>query len=299
MSSHQPQELPQSLYRFRPCNGEHFKAELQALLKNEAWFAPVAGLNDPAECRPRYAESDFGEFCDELEILQERFSTNPKTGLKARLIWNGHFEDPEDLALPETQLETYRSFQYQYGVATTQHIGLLEWLRGQFKSISFSSDWNNPLMWGHYANGSKGMCIEYVRDDSVRADLVFETKVQYTDHRPTLSTVEMMRYDVISKCLVSSNSEALEVQHQMAERLIATKSTNWSGEGEWRQYTLKDSDASGRNYQGVVSFRPSRIIFGLDTPEETQKLVRGVLADTVEYQQLTWAENYKLKLRSA
>ncbi|WP_281278357.1 DUF2971 domain-containing protein [Parasedimentitalea maritima] len=151
---------------------------------------------------------------------------------------------------------------------------------------------------GHYANGSKGMCIEYVHDDGVQADQVFEAEVRYADRRPKLSTVEMMRYDIISKCLGPSSSEAREIQRLVAERLMAIKSTSWSSETEWRQYTLKVSDAFGKNYHKVDRYRPNRVIFGLETPKETQKLVKGVLADTVGYARISWAKDFGLGLIS-
>ena len=73
---------------------------------------------------------------------------------------------------------------------------------------------DNPLMWSHYADSHKGVCIEYSTsgDDLFGHEL---TPVRYAKSYPTLST--------------SDNADAVYCRNY-----LSTKSDHWEHESEWR-----------------------------------------------------------------
>ncbi|QKW96816.1 MULTISPECIES: DUF2971 domain-containing protein [unclassified Agrobacterium] len=82
--------------------------------------------------------------------------------------------------------------------------------------ICMSTSWQEPLLWGHYADKHKGICLQFrcAADDWERID--------YRKERPTLSTFEK---DSLSKL----SSEDLR-------RLSKMKFDQWQYEKEYRKF---------------------------------------------------------------
>jgi hypothetical protein len=81
--------------------------------------------------------------------------------------------------------------------------------------ICFSSKWSNPVLWGHYADRHRGLCLAFdVPDDSVK-------KVDYVDSRFSWPTA---------------------LDESFAEKLLFTKFSHWSYEDEYRAYMSLDVD---------------------------------------------------------
>lgn len=84
----------------------------------------------------------------------------------------------------------------------------------QFGMLCFSAGWDNPLLWSHYADRHKGICLGFdVRDELVE-------QVSYVKTRAAMKhpfTEEKMR------------------------RLLFTKYVGWSYEDEWRLWCRLES----------------------------------------------------------
>lgn len=95
--------------------------------------------------------------------------------------------------------------------------------------ICLSETWKEPLMWGHYANSHKGVCLGF----EVRAG--HYQKIDYRATRPKLSE--------FGKTSISELTEAERAQ-------IARKKFNrWSYEREWRRIVdLGPADFVDGNY---------------------------------------------------
>lgn len=91
-----------------------------------------------------------------------------------------------------------------------------------FGVTCFSPEWENTLMWSHYADNHSGFCVEYMvhplhfASSGENRALGMHT-VQYVSALPEL-------------CY----SEALFAPHQLLGRMLATKHIDWSYEKEWR-----------------------------------------------------------------
>ena len=95
--------------------------------------------------------------------------------------------------------------------------------------VCMSTVWNEPLLWGHYAEKHRGMCLAF----DVKDDLWEE--VDYIEQRPRLADYNV---DSIEK-LTEENLRDLSLK----------KFKSWSYEQEWRYFSrLKKADFVDDNY---------------------------------------------------
>lgn len=87
--------------------------------------------------------------------------------------------------------------------------------------LSLADKWNSVLMWSHYANEHRGLCLEFETADHKCVDL---QEVDYDSSR-VIDLSEIYRWKVTSK----SDAAAL-----IKQKVIFTKADMWKYEGEWR-----------------------------------------------------------------
>ena len=102
----------------------------------------------------------------------------------------------------------------------------------QYKQISFSLDqdssikgYMNTMMWGYYADKSRGVCIEFDYDKLTIPDNVLRGVVSYRDFHPQRTDIP----DTITTIKELKDYIATEQNN-----LFFTKQTGWSGENEYR-----------------------------------------------------------------
>jgi hypothetical protein len=94
----------------------------------------------------------------------------------------------------------------------------------QFGMICLSADWQHPLLWGHYADKHRGICLGF--DVPATGDFA---KVNYRADRPTLKGI---------KCKSIS-----DLNHDDIKELLFLKFKAWEYESEYRAFcTLEDKD---------------------------------------------------------
>lgn len=102
--------------------------------------------------------------------------------------------------------------------------------------LSFSSDWTNPVLWSHYADKHRGMCLGFNlrRDDDA-------TKVNYQAQR----LADDLDHDAPPV-----------IGPDLARRLLETKYEHWHYEAEWRCFVpLNDAVRQGPLH--FVPFSPA------------------------------------------
>ncbi len=101
-------------------------------------------------------------------------------------------------------------------------------MHAKFGLICFSKVWSNPVMWSHYADKHKGICLGF----DVPEDYLI--KVEYVDSRIAIE------FDDESKENINSN---------FVQKLFSTKFIDWSYEKEKRMFvTLEETDEESENY---------------------------------------------------
>lgn len=134
--------------------------------------------------------------------------------------------------------------------------------------LCFSRNWKNPLLWSHYADKHRGICLGF----DVPADL---KEVDYTENRLDLN---------------ASNFETLpeEEQKKLMEKLISTKYVDWSYEEEVRGFAnLKDRDVCTGFYfhEFDEELKLQEVIAGALCSVENKRKIKEVIGrytETVE-----------------
>ncbi len=94
--------------------------------------------------------------------------------------------------------------------------------------LCFSKRWRNPLLWGHYSDGHRGLCLGFDVPDELLMS------VTYTRKRTT------------SEKLFSNDQS---VKEREMKRLLSTKFSHWRYENEVRCFVnLEDKDPHNGHY---------------------------------------------------
>lgn len=103
-----------------------------------------------------------------------------------------------------------------------------------YYATCFSADFDNQLMWAHYANKHTGFCIEYdIRNNDNKQFVTSLWPVIYTDERPEF---EDSVYEYYDETLPRrpSREEVINNNDVFMQKLLLTKSIDWERENEWR-----------------------------------------------------------------
>jgi len=120
--------------------------------------------------------------------------------------------------------------------------------------LCFSKTWRNPVLWGHYADKHKGICLGFEVPRSVLG------KVKYVDSRPS-------RPDVLDEAFM--------------KRLLFTKFSHWQYEQEYRVYVQLEEEIDGLYYSEFSDqLALKRVIVG-DQSSITRSQVSDALGSLV------------------
>lgn len=206
------------------------KRMIESLVSGEVYFAPPGQLNDPFDCQIDLRKS--------IDTAIEKVNTNEK---KLRLI--GLKENVENLFI-----DLPKSIE-NFGV----------W--------SGSLNLENPLMWAHYADEHRGICLTYDLPknfiDYKLGDVIGIHPVEYNSNPMIdffLAQVEAETFDTFDDFLT-----------KIIVKLLTSKDECWEYEKEGRVI----SNNSGLKKIGKSALR--QVCFGLRTTESDKELVREIL----------------------
>lgn len=155
-------------------------------------------------------------------------------------------------------------------VRETRYVPAMQDFLSKLTVSCFSiSGWDNQLMWSHYANSYKGICVEY--DFTKVKDFIgFIYPVEYTTNRPTLSLYDMG----IKRFNLNSEHPIEQSEPDMGALLtyLLAKNTCWNYEKEWRIINI------GEPYTPEFINLPyiKSITFGLDVDPICKHLLLDV-----------------------
>lgn len=210
---------------------------LRSLCESEVYYSDPKKFNDPLDCSPSLINDvDLKD----LETLCHRM-----------------IMDKSDRKKADKEIQYYRYLSTEYGDYRIDkevqnyymrmiYDEILRQLDLTMKShgvLSLSSQWKSPLMWSHYADEHKGICIEY---DISHAVCEKPVEVDYKGSRGILisNIVEW----------VFNNSEI--AKKEIENKYFYTKASQWGYEEEWRYI----SESQGRR---SVPFHTTGIYFGM------------------------------------
>lgn len=220
---------PTFLYKYKKID-EH---TLKALSDGRMYFASRTQFNDPLDSHPYF---EFDITAQELAQLYELLT--PNEGINPATL---------DVELTKAELEKiFNEYLDKKGI------------------FSMSSTYDNPLMWSHYADEHRGICLGF------RLELE-ETESKF--YRPNLARVDYDRSRAIKYSSILEGSRASHERgvHAALDAALLSKAPNWWYEDEWRYI----------HYQSMAEYLLppllEEVIFGWRTPKHLMDIVMKIV----------------------
>jgi len=284
-----PASINQSLYKFFPdFEATNFSEQNinRLILKLEVRATSASEVNDPMDCNPAYI--------DDLDIKTFRSYFNymrtliPESQLQANL--------KSDML---NQFPTYKEIRKIRRVPklwTNKFKQIIMRSFDSFGFVCFTEDPTNPLMWAHYANSHRGICVEFPTTPSFDTNLLedlplcsFAIKLNYEDIRPTISAREN---------IPKTNADDLR-------KAILTKDRHWNYEKEWRVLGKYNAQSllPAREFVSVGKDQPiASITFGLKSTREFRdriiKLINRTSLNIKFKEAFLSDENYTIQIKN-
>ena len=216
-------QLPQFVYRMRPINRFLF----DSLINGEMWFSNPSDFNDPFDCDINMT------FTDSLQSsIQHYFNTYLRK----------HFTVKELEGFNQTNI-SHSEFEKLLNKVAKKV--------AQRKGIAcFMSNCDNLLMWAHYANSHKGVCLKF--------DILEDTEF-FSPAKKVIYTKDYPEYNY------------LKDKNDFVNHMFFTKSNEWTYEGEVRVLKIKKDNYKFNN----KCFK--ELIFGCNVTENDKKTVTKIV----------------------
>ena len=196
------------LYRFESSS----ESRIKTLKENKLWMSLPDSFNDPFDCDLNLrstSSTDEGED----ECIKNAVSALYQNHKFDESYW---FFDEEIL----TGIQSWAN-ETDKSIGRPSFVDKIESRTRSFGLQCFSEDLDNPLMWGYYASGHRGFCIEYECSHNT---------VAMKGH----GKVSLDQIVYVSVLPEFSVSEVILSPHEFQKRLYSTKSYHWMHEKEHR-----------------------------------------------------------------
>jgi hypothetical protein len=227
------------LYKYRPFN----EFTLDIIASNKIYFPKPSTFNDPYDCRIEIDKNvSIDDYVQILRYDAARYFVAPEeleaeiAKVKRAGIIPQDFQDKLSLGI-----DKYHNENQDMGV------------------LSLSSDPKNILMWAHYADDHKGICIEFERDE--RNDLGRKEVTQPVKY--------LIGYPRIKALDFISSTEGSSTR-----KMLWSKSKDWAYEKEWRMLVTKG------NKSIPLPGKITSIIIGMRMPERNINILRQLIKGT-------------------
>ncbi|MCS4155049.1 hypothetical protein GGQ03_002343 [Salinibacter ruber] len=243
---------PEKLLRFRPPS----EYTLENLRKGQIWFSKPISFNDPFDCAVRVVDAEniseeaywelfrhFQEMIGRPDLLEKQCVRNGQLTDRFKIRARDGFRDAYE--------EQMQKMLHQRGAVC-------------FSAVSPDHQ-DSILQWSHYADGHKGICLEFDTDSSLfQEGEVFQ--VRYYRSVPLIEPYEAM----------TSGEGVLEP-------MVTTKADCWEYEREWRLYHME-----GDRPRGYATGCLKAVYLGcevdVDFREEVESILQGSSTELYEVQ---------------
>jgi hypothetical protein len=131
---------------------------------------------------------------------------------------------------------------------------------------------DNVLMWAHYADGHRGICLELQSVPELDSVWGAARPVDYLEQLPLLYDA-----DLVSRVM---SGEATLDGRAMLDRMVYTKSVHWAYEHEWRVFGGDGREKHAPYEDGLFSHAElSAVILGSEMPAEAVDEFRQLVAE--------------------
>jgi hypothetical protein len=223
---------PHTLYRYRTFT----PAVLEELCEDRLYFANPGTFNDPLDCHPVLeADSSVGDLRRLVDhLVRQRVTANIRAALQAARVKGRGADDHADRRATAEAEHTLREIAY-FATDSDHHETQEEgerWLltieaeRELMKHYErgvccFSASAANPLLWSHYGNQHRGICIGYGTNRKPPPRL---RQVSYRDERAVPTSL-------LVQAFVQGDTSARDA---LDAAVLLRKGPGWRYEREWR-----------------------------------------------------------------
>ncbi len=227
---------PPKFYKYRSLAGDASGYVEKIICQHEIYFPAASSFNDPFDCRPTFSfEATDDEIMRDYIRVARKYGP-PMTDEELRQDAMQMLADPD--RNPRNPAVS-AAIQDEHARRITSEVGVL--------CVSSIND--DILMWSHYADCHRGICLEF---DGTGKLMAHAQKVSYVTERRYINPYR------------DNNEVAME-------KALLTKADHWSYECEWRVIAYRQGP-------GVQKFRLNNltgIIVGAQaTPDTVQKVRR-------------------------
>ncbi len=225
---------PKKVYRYRNFSS----LTVDSLCRDELFFSDPTAFNDPLDCQPTVEADSNSEDLRALlsKLITQRISSETISSLKKTKVQGTSAERHAAMLADKTACDELNNISYnatdpQHDCSREEAERWLltfeierELLKKNDKGVCcFSSVYDNPLLWSHYADQHHGMCIGY---DLTRNPEPNFYKVIYGGNR-------IIKTSLIMQAIIDCDSEAKETIDQ---NIFLRKAFPWRYEREWRLF---------------------------------------------------------------
>lgn len=192
--------IPSHLYKYQPVTAR----TLENLKARTLWFSSPSAFNDPFDCAIEIRMKTFDD--TDLSRAHEYVSSRAEldSELAAEIMTNG---EPNE-GYREVFQRTFADGAWRQEVeAIRQRVGV----------ACFSAKSDDLLMWGHYADGHRGFCLEF---STLVEPFSRAMPVAYLDSVPEVNPLDIL--------------DGRSTSQDLIEAMLCTKHTCWQYEQEWR-----------------------------------------------------------------
>lgn len=202
--------MQRTLYKYVPCNSDEHIVRLERILRGQIYFSSPANFNDPFEMSALLIPRTHSEF-------------------EALLSGAGV---PLHMSSPSLRKTLYREY---LGRAKNSTLALERAWVEALGVLCLTTSKDNILMWAHYADSHKGICIGF---DSGAAPFSATRRVEYSDERAQIAP------------------KTAGEDERLIQLALLTKSLHWSYEEELRVIKRPVSDDEKDYYRRLFEADP-------------------------------------------
>lgn len=197
-------KLPQTIYKYRDWKDSYHK---NIVIKNQLYITSPFELNDPFDCKPNIDISLITTNEDKLNFIYKHIEQNEKT--------------LENIDKNRLTIELFKRFDELIKVYLNEEEDRSE-MRNKYQGvISFSTIWNNILMWSHYSKNHTGFCIGFKTQRLLDSnEFYFNGKVKYSNDFPIINPLNNNIFeDIESTLFVKSNNWKYEKEFRLTKSI--------------------------------------------------------------------------------
>jgi hypothetical protein len=236
------------IYKFVPVNGY----TLKNLILKKLWFNHVNQVNDVQEGLIKFVNFDFSPSKKSIDNFLKKYNLD-----RDYVNWF-----LKNFGFVRLYLRHWHDFEIS-----------------KFRISCFSKINNNPLMWAHYADKHKGICLVYDKN-------ILLKNIKVANPNVDIMTVE---YGIKPNVKLSENKN--NISFEVDRQMLSTKDKVWRYEKEVRLYYEVSSNSDEQSLR--IGASPLKaVIYGATISNDDRDTISEIILKDFEYSNVLEYSSY-------